>query len=179
MVFLDESARKGKQNARDALFSAISAEAFDADFFDISTQTFDFDGRDAHFENLRRVYGPIFDEWQARSDKDKHPFELQRDQAFERMEPYFAIADQMWLATTGGAFGMNERDFDRNLAQDIRQQGIEEGVLQAVLSSIKSNIPAISQARSLTRDAREIMRLLDPQLEADVTMWLGAQSIGF
>lgn len=166
-----------RKNEKDLLFSIIAAEAFSEDFFNPNTLTFDFDRQEAKFQTLRDKYGARFDEWQARSDERKNPIERERDDAFDTLQGYFSLADQMWQSATGGLLGPTESEFDRELLINFRQQGVPEGQAQLLLSQIKQQIPAIRQAHSLTNKSRAMLRLIDAEVDAAAQKWLGNQPV--
>lgn len=170
-AFLQTPKHLKSQNSKDVLFDAISAEAFGQSFYDSDTLTFDFDARNAHFDRLEAKYGVVFDEWLERADSKKFPLELERDDAFDRMANYFDVGDQIWQAVTGGLLGDSEREFDAQLRQLMPDA--DPGTITLVLQAIKGKIPAIAEARRLTTELRQVLRLSDAQLERDVTKWLG------
>lgn len=178
LVFLESDDRAGRQNATDAIYSAISQEAFAEDFIDPETGTFDFDAREQHMANLEAKYGEWFYKWQKRQDADKSPTELERDQAYRTLGQYFDIADQAWTMTTGGALGTSEREFDRTLNALLAQQGVPEEYLTLARTAIKRNIPVVSEARTVTRSLREALRALNPDIDAAAQKWLGVLPLG-
>ena len=172
--------RMKNQHSKDVLFSAIATDAFAVDFFDKETLTFDFDAREEHYAKLRQTYGASFDEWLSRSDEKKRPIERQRDDAFDRLGTYFSVESELWDRVTGGQLGESEKDFDRQMLEGFVGQGISDPSMQQfMLSQIKSQIMPIAAVHSLTAKVRDILRASDPQMEADVTTWLGAQPIAF
>lgn len=178
IAFLRSDAQSGKANAKDALNSAIAADAYSKDFFDPETLSFDFNARDQHYADLRVKYGQAFDDWLKVSDAKKTPLERSRDHAFERLGTYFRVGDDIWGRMTGGALGETEKDFDRQMTAQLAQGGVSDpGMQQYVLSHLKANMKPIVAAHSATTKVRNLMRASDPVLEQDVTTWLGAQPI--
>ena len=179
LAFLESDSRAGKQNATDAIYSAISQEAFAEDFIDPATGTFDFAAREQHLSNLEAKYGDWFYKWQARQDEGKTATELSRDKAYRTLGQYFDIADQAWQMTTGGALGASEREFDRTLDQMLTAQGVAPEYLALARSAIKQNIPVIANARKTTDLLRQALRALNPEVDAAAQTWLGALPLGY
>lgn len=173
IAFLQSEKHRDRQNSVDALMSTISGLAYEGDFYDPNTLSFNFEAQAQLWDRLSAVYGLDFDKWLQIKDERKHPLERERDDAFNRMSAYFDIADDIWLQSTGGVLGNSERAFDRQLRQMLAQQGVDTATMTLIIRQIKMNIPAITDASRITQEVREVMRLLDTQLEADVTKWLG------
>lgn len=180
LAFLQSPDQLAKKNSKDRLFSAIAAEYYSKDFYDANTLSFDFDAQAAWITELRNKYGSRFDEWQVRNEEKKTPLERARDQAFDRLDQYFQVADEVWQRTTGGVLGKNEGQFDQSLSAMLKEQGItDDGQRQYIMSEIKSNIEPIKNAKNYTSQLRDIMRAADPQLEDDVVTWLGNMPIEY
>ena len=178
LVFLQSPDQLAKKNSKDKLFSAISAEYFSKDFFDPTTMSFDFDARNLWEQELRSKFPGVFDEWQAQYEAKKTPLERERDAAFDRLDTYFRIGDEIWQGFTGGAMGKNEKEFDGYLLEMFKSQGVEDpGVQNYLISQVKSNIDVIGEAKNITEMAKDILRASDPQMESDVTKWLGNQPV--
>lgn len=173
VAFLRQPSVLNNKNELDQTMDAISTEFNSVDFYDPRTLTFDFEAREAMLRRLDAKYGPMFDEWQGKQDARKQPLELDRDQAFQRMEPYFAIADDAWVRATGGLLGPSEKDFELDMRQTFQEQGMDEQTIAVAIQLMKRSMPGIQLANQMTRQLRDLMRLSDPQMEADVTLWLG------
>lgn len=173
LVFLNDQSRQDKLNYRDALFSAISAEAFASDFVDLQTGIFDFDAYNEHMENLAAKYGPNFEAWQADRDRDKSQLELERDAAIRTLAPYFEVTDDAWQMTTGGVMGASEAEFNAALDQMLIQQGAEPAIVRVLREQLKNNMPVMQQYRSLSRAFRNAVRATNPAVEQAAVRWLG------
>ena len=176
IALFTSDANKGKKNAKDAIYDAISDRMYDQEFFDPETQTFDFDAQRALRDRTAASFPGYFEEWQAIKDRRKSPLELERDRAFDRMAPYFAVSDQLWQTVTGGALGASERDLNESIAAQLAASGVDQMFVPALTSRLKSQIPAYSAYTKMNERVRKLMRLSDPQLDADATTWLGTQS---
>lgn len=180
LAFLQSPEQLAKKNNHDLLFSAIAAEFFSKDFFDPETQSYNYDAQAAWTKELRAKYGKNFDEWQAEAEAKKTPLERQRDAAFDRLDSYFRVGDTIWQQTTGGALGPNEQEFDKSLRQMFKDGGISDpGTLTYLINEVKSQLAPVKFAKNTTGDLRDIMRASDPQLEDDVTKWLGNTPIEY
>lgn len=178
LIFLQSPDQLTKKNGKDLLMGTISAEYFSKDFFDPATMSYDYEAQAAWTNQLRLKYGSNFDEWQRRADEKKTPLERERDAAFKRLDQYFRVGDEMWQRSTGGYLGANEQQFDGFLRDMFVQSGIQDaGMINYLISHVKSSLKPVSNAKNWTSQARDLMRASDPQLEDDVTKWLGNQPL--
>ena len=178
LVFLQSPDQLAKKNSKDLLLASLSAEYYRKEFFDPETLSFDYDAQNAWLQELRGKYPTVFDEWQQRQEENKTPLEKKRDAAFDVLDTYFQVGDEVWQRLTGGALGKNEKAFDGYLREMLRDNGVEDpGAVTYLTSQIKSNLEPVKRAKSITQQLRDIMRAADPELEDAVVTWLGNQPI--